>query len=353
MSVHSNGSSSRVTIASLRRTFGEVVALDSFSLDIKPGELVTLLGPSGCGKTTALRMVAGLDVPDSGTVEINGNSVTDLPPSKRNMGMVFQAYSLFPNMTALENVAFGLRVRGIDKASRIKRAQEMIELVDLGKQMNRYPNQMSGGQQQRVALARALAIEPNVLLLDEPLSALDAKVRTHLRDQIRKVQQEVGITTLFVTHDQEEAMAISDRVGVMNKGNLEQLDKPDVLYSNPASAFVATFVGAMNRVPGLIVDSKTVDVLGQKITISNTKHGLSKGSKVTVMIRPEQFSISSGNLATITERSFRGPMTRVVVELNDGTKVDLDVASAQSTDMTPGKRTGLKVSAPHALVEAI
>jgi putative spermidine/putrescine transport system ATP-binding protein len=348
----STSSSSRVTISNLRRTFGEVVALDSFSLDIKPGELVTLLGPSGCGKTTALRMVAGLDVPDSGLIEINGNAINDLPPSKRNMGMVFQAYSLFPNMTAIENVEFGLRVRGIDKAKRRKRAEEMIELVDLGKQSHRFPNQMSGGQQQRVALARALAIEPNVLLLDEPLSALDAKVRTHLRDQIRRVQQEVGITTLFVTHDQEEAMAISDRVGVMNKGNLEQLDKPDILYSNPASAFVATFVGAMNRVPGKLIDAGSVEVLGKKISVANSSHGLASGSSVNVMIRPEQFSISSGDSVTITERSFRGPMTRIVVALADGTNVDLDIASAETTSMTPGTRTGLTVSATSAIIEA-
>jgi len=335
----STSSSSRVTISNLRRTFGEVVALDSFSLDIKPGELVTLLGPSGCGKTTALRMVAGLDVADSGLIEINGNAINSLPPSKRNMGMVFQAYSLFPNMTAIENVEFGLRVRGIDKAKRRKRAQEMIELVDLGKQANRFPNQMSGGQQQRVALARALAIEPNVLLLDEPLSALDAKVRTHLRDQIRRVQQEVGITTLFVTHDQEEAMAISDR-------------EPDVLYSNPASAFVATFVGAMNRVPGKLIDAGSVEVLGKKISVANSGHGLSSGSSVNVMIRPEQFSISSGDSVTITERSFRGPMTRIVVALADGTNVDLDIASAETTSMTPGTRTGLTVSATSAIIEA-
>jgi putative spermidine/putrescine transport system ATP-binding protein len=348
----STSSSSRVTITNLRRTFGDVVALDSFSLDIKPGELVTLLGPSGCGKTTALRMVAGLDVPDSGIIEINGAAINDLPPSKRNMGMVFQAYSLFPNMTAIENVEFGLRVRGIDKAKRRKRAEEMIELVDLGKQSNRFPNQMSGGQQQRVALARALAIEPNVLLLDEPLSALDAKVRTHLRDQIRRVQQEVGITTLFVTHDQEEAMAISDRVGVMNKGNLEQLDKPDALYTNPTSAFVATFVGAMNRVPGKVLDTGNVEVLGKKISVANAGHGLSAGSTVNVMIRPEQFAITSGDSATITERSFRGPMTRIVVELSDGTKVDLDIASAETAAMNPGNRTGLTVNATSAIIEA-
>lgn len=342
--------SSRVTISNLRRTFGEVVALDSFSLNIEPGELITLLGPSGCGKTTALRMVAGLDIADSGSVEINGASVTNLPPSKRNMGMVFQAYSLFPNMTACENVAFGLRVRGVGRAERLKRANELLELVDLTTQANRYPHQMSGGQQQRVALARALAVEPEVLLLDEPLSALDAKVRTQLRDEIRRVQQEVGITTIFVTHDQEEAMAISDRVGVMNKGNLEQLAAPDFLYANPATPFIASFVGAMNRLPGLLVDASTVKVLDKTLKVANVSHGLASGTKVDVMIRPEHLTITSGDAATILDRSFRGPMTRIVVVLDDATRIDLDIASASTASMNPGSRVGLTVTVDKALI---
>ena len=344
--------SSRVTISNLRRTFADVVALDSFSLNIEPGELITLLGPSGCGKTTALRMVAGLDVPDSGSVEINGASVTNLPPSKRDMGMVFQAYSLFPNMTARENVAFGLRVRGVGKAERLKRANELLELVDLTTQANRYPHQMSGGQQQRVALARALAIEPKVLLLDEPLSALDAKVRTQLRDEIRRVQQEVGITTIFVTHDQEEAMAISDRVGVMNKGNLEQLAAPDFLYANPATAFIASFVGAMNRLPGLLIDANTVKVLDTTLKVANSSHGFASGSKIDVMIRPEHLMMTSGDIATILDRSFRGPMTRIVVALDDGTRINLDVASASAISINPGDRVGLTITVDKALIEA-
>ncbi len=208
-----------------------------------------LLGPSGCGKTTALRILAGLDQPTSGSVEVGGKDLTRVPANKRDMGMVFQAYSLFPHMTVLDNVAFGLKLRGKDGGSRRKVAQDKLELVGLAEHGNRYASQLSGGQQQRVALARALAIEPSVLLLDEPLSALDAKVRAQLRDEIRRVQLEVGTTTLFVTHDQEEALAVADRVGVMNAGRLEQIAPPAELYAQPASRFVAEFVGLSNRVP--------------------------------------------------------------------------------------------------------
>jgi putative spermidine/putrescine transport system ATP-binding protein len=219
----------------LSRHYGTVVALDNLDLTVHPGELIALLGPSGCGKTTTLRLLAGLEDADTGHINVAGRDITRLPASKRDMGMVFQAYSLFPHMTVQQNVAFGLRLRKISSATRDKRALEMLELVELGSQADRYPHQISGGQQQRVALARALAIEPQVLLLDEPLSALDAKVRAQLRDQIRRIQLEVGITTLFVTHDQEEALAIADRVGVMRAGRLEQLAPPTEVYSRPAT----------------------------------------------------------------------------------------------------------------------
>ncbi len=353
----SRQSSSEVTLRDLRRTFGDVVALDSFNLHIERGELISLLGPSGCGKTTALRMVAGLDQPDSGAVLINGADITNLPPSKRDMGMVFQAYSLFPNMTARENVAFGLQVRKRSKHEREKKAQELLELVDLVAQADRYPHQMSGGQQQRVALARALAIEPTVLLLDEPLSALDAKVRTQLRDEIRRVQQEVGITTIFVTHDQEEAMAISDRVGVMYKGNLEQLDAPDLVYSNPATAFVASFVGAMNRLTGRVLDAEAVEVLGTRLSISNTTHGQPSGSVVKALVRPENVTFevaetdSPGAFGTIFDRSFRGAMSRIVVHMENGDSVDADLASNLVQELTPGRRVKVGTSAKRALVE--
>ena len=207
-----------VRMEGLTRRYGTVTALDGLDLTLRPGELVALLGPSGCGKTTTLRLLAGLEDADAGQITVDGRDITHRPASKRDMGMVFQAYSLFPHMTVLQNVAFGLRLRRVAKADRDRRALEILELVGLSEQAGRYAHQLSGGQQQRVALARALAIEPQVLLLDEPLSALDAKVRAQLRDQIRRIQLEVGITTLFVTHDQEEALAIADRVGVMREG---------------------------------------------------------------------------------------------------------------------------------------
>ena len=233
----------------VRKTFGPTVALEHFDLDVHEGELIALLGPSGCGKTTALRIAAGFEFADSGSVNVAGSDITRVPAHKRNMGMVFQSYSLFPNLTVAANVEFGLRTRKVDKAERTRRVSEALDMVQLTSTANRYPHQLSGGQQQRVALARALAVQPQVLLLDEPLSALDAKVRLTLRDQIRRIQTELGITTLFVTHDQEEALGISDRVGVMSNGRLEQLGTPTEVYRSPANTFVARFVGSMNELP--------------------------------------------------------------------------------------------------------
>src|SRR2546422_5461694 len=255
-----------VRLETLVRRYGTVTALDGLSLTLAPGELVALLGPSGCGKTTALRLLAGLEEANDGRVVIGGKDVTGLPANKRNVGMVFQAYSLFPHMEAWQNVAFGLQIRHVPTAERKQRALDVLELVGLGKYANRYPSQLSGGQQQRVALARALAIRPQVLLLDEPLSALDAKVRSRLRDEIRRVQLEAGITTLFVTHDQEEALAIADRVGVMQSGKLEQLGPPTEIYSRPATPFVADFVGLTNRMEGTLRRG-AVEVRGASIPL--------------------------------------------------------------------------------------
>ena len=223
-------------------------------------------GPSGCGKTTALRILAGLERQDAGTIIVGGKDLSSVPANKRDMGMVFQAYSLFPHLTVLDNVAFGLKLRGRSRSERRKRAGDMLDLVGLGEHKDRYANQLSGGQQQRVALARALAIEPSVLLLDEPLSALDAKVRVQLRDEIRRVQLDVGTTTLFVTHDQEEALAIADRVGVMNAGRLDQIAPPAELYAAPATPFVGQFVGLSNRIPATVSDG-TADVLGVAVPV--------------------------------------------------------------------------------------
>ena len=253
----------------VQRHFGQVTALTGLDLEIKQGELIALLGPSGCGKTTALRILGGFDRPDAGRVIVDGHDISAVPPNKRDMGMVFQAYSLFPNMDVRTNVAFGLRMRRREKAKRLKRADELLELVGLDQTADRYPHQLSGGQQQRVAIARALAIEPTVLLLDEPLSALDARVRTQLRAEIRSLQQRLGITTMFVTHDQSEALSIADRVGVMRHGRLEQVDAPENVYRHPATPFVAEFVGAMNRLPGRIGDNGEVQVLGQRLKALN------------------------------------------------------------------------------------
>jgi putative spermidine/putrescine transport system ATP-binding protein len=350
MSVAQRGS--LVELSNLVRRFGDVTALDGLNLTIQPGELVALLGPSGCGKTTALRLLAGLDLSDSGNVIVDGKDLTNVPASQRDMGMVFQAYSLFPNMTAVENVSFGLKVRGVDTETRLKKANELLELVGLTTQANRYSHQMSGGQQQRVALARALAIEPKVLLLDEPLSALDAKVRTQLRDEIRRIQIEVGTTTLFVTHDQEEAMAMADRVGVMSNGKLEQIDRPNIVYSNPTSAFVASFVGAMNRIPAKL-DAGKVSVLGQSI-----KHGGgASGSNLVALIRPESISVSvaksnSANTGNVLARSFLGPQTRLTVTTSETkTNIHVDLPSSEAGPFAPGTTVGLKVEADSLLTD--
>jgi putative spermidine/putrescine transport system ATP-binding protein len=336
-----------VSLRNLSRAFGPTRALDGMSLEITPGELVALLGPSGCGKTTALRIVAGFETADAGEVLINGRDFSGVPAAKRDMGMVFQGYSLFPNMNALDNVGFGLRMRKAGTARRRQRAAELLDMVGLADQARQYPHQLSGGQQQRVALARALAIEPRVLLLDEPLSALDAKVRLQLREQIRSLQQRLGTTTLFVTHDQEEALSMADRVGVMREGRLEQVAPPDELYSRPATAFVAEFVGTMNRLPGQL-DAGTVSVLG--VTVPVQEPSPVAAGPVDVLIRPESLAIAAaadGN-GIVTSRTFLGAITRVGVLLSGDTEVQVDVVSATTTAMTPG--TAVRVTLPAAPV---
>jgi putative spermidine/putrescine transport system ATP-binding protein len=332
----------RVQLVELRRRFGEVNALDGLSLDLAPGELVALLGPSGCGKTTALRSLAGLERLDSGRVLLDGRDITNLPASRRDMGMVFQAYSLFPHLTARENVAFGLRLRRMASAQRLKVADRLLELVHLATQGNRYPHELSGGQQQRVALARALAIEPQVLLLDEPLSALDAKVRAALRDEIRRIQTEVGITTVFVTHDQDEALAIADRVAVIFAGRVAQIAPPAELYERPRSAQVADFVGLSNRLRGE-ARAGTAAVLDAHLPLLEGSAG---DGPVTVLIRPEMVELQPDPRGPdrVVTVSFLGSIARVQVQLADGTLVLAQVSSAEVARFRPGDavRVGLK-----------
>jgi putative spermidine/putrescine transport system ATP-binding protein len=292
--------------------------------------------------------VAGLEHQDSGTVLVADKNISDIPAHKRNMGMVFQAYSLFPNLTVEENVAFGLQMRKVSKHVRLKKAHELLDLVGLDSQSKRFTHQLSGGQQQRVALARALAFEPEILLLDEPLSALDAQVRVNLREEIRRLQLSLGTTTLFVTHDQEEAMAISDRVGVMNNGVLEQIDTPDALYNKPASSFVASFVGTMNRIPAHITDGM-VEIFGSKIVA--LKRGNESG-KVHALIRPESIAVEAttqGNAKVLT-RSFMGASSNIICQTADGTIVQSLMTSASTGDLLPGSSVQLRVLSSEVLV---
>jgi putative spermidine/putrescine transport system ATP-binding protein len=342
---HPSSPGAPVALTDLSRSFGAVRALSGLSLEIAPGELVALLGPSGCGKTTALRILAGFEAADTGSVTVDGKDISRIPAAKRDMGMVFQSYSLFPNMTALDNVGFGLRMRKQRGSERGRRAAELLDMVGLTDQAKKYPHQMSGGQQQRVALARALAIEPRVLLLDEPLSALDAKVRLQLREQIRALQQRLGTTTLFVTHDQEEALSMADRVGVMKDGKLEQVAEPSKLYDQPATAFVAEFVGTMNRIPGELQGSNDVSALGVVVPVhGETASGLS--GDVDVLVRPEGLEIvvqADGN-GIVSHKTFLGSVTRVSVLLSGDVSVKVDQPSTVAAAMSPG--TSVQVSLP-------
>jgi putative spermidine/putrescine transport system ATP-binding protein len=308
------GEGATVELVGVVKEYSGQRALTGVDLTMAPGEFIALLGPSGCGKTTVLRALSGLEQIDEGRIVIDGVDVANTPVNKRDIGMVFQAYSLFPHMTVMQNVEFGLQMRKVDAASRRRRAREALEMVSLGHLGERYAHQLSGGQQQRVALARALVTRPRVLLLDEPLSALDAKVRVQLRDEIRRIQTELGITTLFVTHDQEEALAVADRVAVMNAGNIEQIGTPEELYTSPATPFVANFVGLSNRVPAELKGG-VVHVYGEKLGLLGDAQ---PDGPVAALIRPEDIAFdSNGIAATVVATSFLGSVRRTQVRLAD------------------------------------
>jgi putative spermidine/putrescine transport system ATP-binding protein len=287
-------------LSHVQKQFGAFTAVADFDLSAQRGEFVSFLGPSGCGKTTTLRMIAGFEYPDAGSIRVDGADITHLAPNKRNVGMVFQSYALFPNMTVGDNIGFGMRVKKRPRAAIDKRVGELLEIVNMPEKRDRYPYQLSGGQQQRVALARALAVEPQVLLLDEPLSALDAKIRVALRHEIRQIQRQLGITTVYVTHDQEEALELSDRIVVMSQGHIEQIGTPFEIYNFPATAFVASFVGTLNAIDGKIVDgpSGRLSLAGHEVRTSATLTG-SAGQAVTVALRPEMIALSTPDGANV------------------------------------------------------
>jgi putative spermidine/putrescine transport system ATP-binding protein len=338
-------------LENLHRDFGTFKALNGINISLGEGEFLSLLGPSGCGKTTALRLVAGFDRPNQGRIVVDGKDVTNVAPNKRDMGMVFQAYSLFPNMSARQNVEFGLKIRGKHKQDRGKRVDELLELVGLGHAATRYPHQLSGGMQQRVALARALAIEPRVLLLDEPLSALDAKVRVQLREEIRRIQLELGITTLYVTHDQEEALAVSDHVAVMFAGVIEQMGTPAEMYTAPATPFVAEFIGTMNRLESVVIDGVSGEVEHSGIRLQvDAARGRQNGERVLVLIRPEALELEahtngsapnsfSGEVLTQT---FLGPVTRVKVT-GSGTSLIADMSTSRAAALPVGAQVVARI----------
>ena len=313
--------------SSVKKCFGPTVALADFDLTIAPGEFISLLGPSGCGKTTALRIAAGFERADAGTVSLGGHDLSPIPAHKRNMGMVFQSYSLFPNLDVRKNVAFGLKTRRLESSVIVRRVDEMLEIVQLSGLGDRFPHQLSGGQQQRVALARALAVRPEVLLLDEPMSALDARVRSTLRDEIKRIQRDTGVTTLFVTHDQDEALAMSDRVGVMSEGRLEQVGSPHEVYQSPASPFVARFVGSINEIPS---------------------------EQGTILVRPEALTIHENVhhgkwIGTVVASTFQGPSTLIDVRLD---ALDLLVrvhAPTGTYDGVAGSRVSISMVGDHLL----
>ena len=341
---------SNVSLRHLAKRYGKVAVVKDVSLEIAEGEFVSLLGPSGCGKTTILRMVAGLIEPSDGAITVGGRDITRLPPNKRNVGLVFQSYALFPHMTVFENVAFGLRRKGEGGAALDERVREALALVRLEGYGDRYPRQLSGGQQQRVAMARAIAPRPSVLLFDEPLSNLDAKLRDEMQIELKRLQRDLNITTLFVTHDQAEALSLSDRVCVMNDGVIQQFDTPEEIYHRPATAFVASFIGKPNRLAGTVKDG-AVDLGDGLMLQSSGAASLDEGTPVDVFIRQEAVTLSASPNGegtslpgTIVLRSFSGAQVQYVVRLGNRFEVVVEVSSSgEGANLAQGKEVFLAI----------
>jgi putative spermidine/putrescine transport system ATP-binding protein len=343
-----------LTLSHLKKSFGATQVVHDFNMAIDKGEFISFLGPSGCGKTTVLRMIAGFETPSGGTIEIAGKDQTNLKPNQRNIGMVFQAYALFPNMNVADNVAFGLKISGMPKADIDVRVKEMLALIHLEHLAERYPYQLSGGQQQRVALARALAPKPQVLLLDEPLSALDAKIRVSLREEIRQIQQKLGITTVFVTHDQEEALSISDRIVVMNAGKADQIGTPFEIYNRPTTRFVASFVGTLNVLDAIVTDQAAGVVrIGEKTLAIKETIPAANGSTIQLAMRPEAGSLAAVEDATVqgrvTSSQFLGSVIRTRIDVSGKT---LSFDTFNDPGIRPpvvGDTVGMKID-PSALI---
>jgi len=329
-----------LSITNAVKTFGTNTVVKGFDLAVQKGEFVSFLGPSGCGKTTVLRMIAGFERPTSGMITIDGRDVTDAAPNKRRIGMVFQAYALFPNMNVFGNIAFGLKIAGLGKAETEARVKEMLGLIRLSHLAERFPYELSGGQQQRVALARALAPKPQVLLLDEPLSALDAKIRVSLREEIREIQRQLGITTVFVTHDQEEAMSISDRIVVMNGGRADQIGTPSDIYNRPRTRFVAGFVGTLNVLKARVLPqtARSVAVGGKTVELAQPVTTADASGLLSLALRPESLSLTASDgrdvafEGKVKSVNFMGSVIRIRMDVGDET---LSFDMFNSPDLVP------------------
>jgi spermidine/putrescine transport system ATP-binding protein len=354
-----NGDAPSVTLRSVTKRFGDFTAVDSIDLEIGQGEFFTLLGPSGCGKTTTLRMIAGFEEPDGGEVLIDGADVAGLPAHKRPTNTVFQSYALFPHLTVRDNVAYGLKRRGVDKGEIDDRVRKELERVGLWNEANRRPNQLSGGQQQRVALARAVVNLPKVLLLDEPLGALDLKLRKNLQIELKRIQQDIGISFVYVTHDQEEALTMSDRIAVMNQGVVEQVAEPEEVYERPATTFVAGFIGVSNLMPGTVeslAGSEAVVGLDAGVRVSAAANGLASGDRCHAVVRPEKLVIGDRSGAagdgmqsvegTVESSVYLGTATQIVVVLQGGARMTVLVPNADEAERQrlPGGGASVRLS---------